>query len=589
MSRKAGNPLLDTVKISLRFAPLSFLGLIVHGAFTGLVAPLGVYAQRGIYDGALAVYQGQLSFGRFAPWLALLALSLLYPGLLSTIKSSILMPTYLLRIRINLRRFLSQKCFRTRYEHFEDPDSVDSITQTYEKADETLRHMAVWFTPGVLTNLIRIVGVSAFLVQAAWWLPITVVAPCVLNELLNSVYSVKIYALMDSNFRFLRKAQVLQRYMQAREYIKEMKLFRAFRWMSGEYVSRLSSYNRMYEKEYVKNMSLSALLFLLVDTSRVINVIILLGIFLHGGISVGLFIALAAQIFNFGVWLGIGGFGIHKYIFTHYYKVLGFAEDPVGHIATVPAEPSIEFQDVSFRYPGAQSNAVEGVSFRIKPQEKLSLVGENGAGKSTLVKLLLGLYEPQSGQVLVNGHPVLDYTREARAALFAPVFQDFVKYSLTLRESLALGSPGEVADDALLEAADKGGFGESARRLGLDQQIGKEFSGGTDLSGGEWQRLALSRAFVGDRPIVLLDEPTSQLDPMAEAELYRGFARTAERKTTLLVTHRLGATKITDRILVLHQGRLIEEGSHDELMAGGGAYARMYAAQRQWYQGQRHG
>ena len=578
------NAFLDTIRLSLRYAPVPFIGLALCGAITGGVVPLTVFAQSRVYDGAVAILQGKESFAAFVPALLLLAFAMLFPSVVSTLRWSVLQPDYLLHIRINLRRVLVEKCMRMKLENFENADSVDSLDQVYNNADSTLRHMASLYIPSILGSVISISGFSRFLVEAAWWLPLTVILPYVLNEFLTGRFWVTIYDIMVKNYKHLRMAEFLTRYMRSRDYVKEMKLFRAFRWMSNEYVSRLHAYNRMYETHYVRNMGAAALIFLMTDTCRIANVFFILVLYLRGTMSIGMFIALAGQVFSYHVWFGIGGFQLHKYIFEHYYKVMNFPDESCGEIDTIPTSPNIEFRDVSFKYPGTDTMVVDSVSFSVASGERLSIAGENGAGKSTLIKLLLGLYEPERGEILVNGRNIHEYSKEARSGLFSPVFQDFIRYNLTLRESISLGSLQDVDSDSKLNAAaQKGGIQDVVNRLGWDQQIGREFEGGTDLSGGEWQRLALSRAFLGDKPVVLLDEPTSQLDPMAEARLYEGFAESAKGKTTILVTHRLGSTKITDRILVFEKGSLIEEGTHGQLLALDGTYAKMFEAQKQWY------
>ena len=190
-------------------------------------------------------------------------------------------------------------------------------------------------------------------------------------------------------------------------------------------------------------------------------------------------------------------------------------------------------------------------------------------------------------QILLGGRPIGEYTREQRNRVFAPVFQDFVRYSISLRENVAVGDIELLNDDeAIRSAAEKGQAAKAAETLkdGFDTLLGRDFEGGVDLSGGQWQRIALSRAFMGNKPVLLLDEPTSQLDPMAESRLYSEFHALAEGKTAIFITHRLASTMITDRILVLSQGRVAEEGTHAQLMEKGGIYRTMFDAQRKWYE-----
>ena len=249
------------------------------------------------------------------------------------------------------------------------------------------------------------------------------------------------------------------------------------------------------------------------------------------------------------------------------------------------APPRIEFDHVHFSYPDGRK-ALSGVSFTLPPGELFGLVGENGAGKTTLVKLLLRFYEPSEGKILVDGKNLAELDLVAWRKRVAAIFQDYGRYALTLGENVALSDLERMEDeDGVRRALASAGGEELVSKLpqGLNTPLTKEF-GGTELSGGEWQKVALARAFFRERArVMVLDEPTAALDPLAEVELYQRFAELARGRTTLLISHRLASVRHAHRILVLKEGRLIEEGDHEELLRKGGEYARMWEAQRTWY------
>lgn len=253
-----------------------------------------------------------------------------------------------------------------------------------------------------------------------------------------------------------------------------------------------------------------------------------------------------------------------------------------------PEDPSrgIEFRGVWFQYPGRKEWAVEDLSLEIGPSEKLALVGENGAGKTTLIKLLLRLYEPTKGAVLFRGVDLRYFSPEELHVRVGAIFQDFVHYHLPLGENIGFGAVEHLEDQARIEAAAaKSGADEVARDLpeGYKAMLGRWFDKGSELSGGQWQKIALARAFMGDREVLVLDEPTAALDAGAEYEIFRRFQELSEGKITLLVSHRFSTVRMADRIAVLKAGKIEELGSHAELLARGGTYAKLFELQAQGY------
>ncbi len=247
--------------------------------------------------------------------------------------------------------------------------------------------------------------------------------------------------------------------------------------------------------------------------------------------------------------------------------------------------PEIAFEGVRFRYPGGRK-ALKGVSFTLRPGELLGLVGENGAGKSTLVKLLLRFYEPDAGRILIDGVDLKELDLAAWRKRVAAVFQDFGRYALTLKENVALSDLERATDKAAVaRALGRAGARELAEKLpqGLETPLTRRF-GGTELSGGEWQKVALARAFFREvAPVMILDEPSAALDPLAEAELYQRFSELARGRTTLLISHRLASVRPASRILVLKAGRVVGFGDHETLLKEGGEYARLWEAQSRGY------
>ncbi|MCL6647276.1 MAG: ABC transporter ATP-binding protein/permease [Chloroflexi bacterium] len=262
---------------------------------------------------------------------------------------------------------------------------------------------------------------------------------------------------------------------------------------------------------------------------------------------------------------------------------------------TAPAQPrpirrpfrqGIEFRHVTFTYPGQREPALRDVSFVIPPGQTVAVVGRNGAGKTTLVKLLARLYDPDAGQVLIDGHDVREYDPAALRAEIGALFQDYASFQFTLRENIGLGQIERLEDQAAIAgAARQAGADQVAQRLprGFETWLGRWFEGGQQLSGGEWQKVALARAFLREAQIVVLDEPTASLDAEAEQELFHRLRELTAGRTAVFISHRFSTVRTADWILVFDEGRLVEQGTHASLVARGGRYAALFEAQAASY------
>jgi ATP-binding cassette subfamily B protein len=259
---------------------------------------------------------------------------------------------------------------------------------------------------------------------------------------------------------------------------------------------------------------------------------------------------------------------------------------PDSRPVPVPIREGFTFEDVGFRYPGAERWAVRHLSFTLHAGEVLALVGENGAGKTTLVKLLARLYDPDEGRILLDGHDLREYDLAALRANVGVIFQDFVRYHLTAAENIAVGRIEKRDDRARIEAAAHASLADEVIRglpRGYDQVIGKRFRGGVDLSGGEWQKIAIARAYMRDAQLLILDEPTASLDARSEFEVFQRFKELSEGKTAVLISHRFSSVRMADRILVLAEGEIEAAGTHEELVAAGGRYAELFELQAAGY------
>ncbi len=250
-----------------------------------------------------------------------------------------------------------------------------------------------------------------------------------------------------------------------------------------------------------------------------------------------------------------------------------------------PIRDGFAFERVTFAYPGGRRPVLERLDFRLEQGERIALIGQNGEGKTTLVKLLTRLYDPTEGRILLDGVDLRDYSIEDLHSQIGVIFQDFMRYEMTARENIAVGDIKLAQNGAVYQAARKSMADEVIEKLpkGYEQLLGLRFEGGVDLSGGEWQKIALARAYFRDAQLVILDEPTASLDARSEYEVFQRFAELTAGKTALLISHRFSTVRMADRIVVLENGKIAEQGSHSQLLTLGGRYAAMFELQASSY------
>jgi ATP-binding cassette subfamily B protein len=259
---------------------------------------------------------------------------------------------------------------------------------------------------------------------------------------------------------------------------------------------------------------------------------------------------------------------------------------PGARPVPVPIKTGFAFEDVGFRYPGSDRWAVRHLTFTLQPGERVALVGENGAGKTTLVKLLARLYDPDEGRIFLDAVDLRDYDLESLRRNIGVIFQDFVRYDFNFKENIAVSQVDALGDEARLREAARRSLADSvARRLekGYDQMLGHRFDGGVELSGGEWQKVALGRAYMREAQVLILDEPTAALDARAEYEVFLRFAELTQGRMAVLISHRFSTVRMADRILVLQGGELVDQGTHEELVARGGLYSELFGLQAAGY------
>jgi len=443
-----------------------------------------------------------------------------------------------------------------------------------------------------LKIIISLASVLILIVTRVWWAAIFILIFSAPMFWLSVRAGRKVYQAGREAEKFNRRTEYLGEVLTGRDNVDERTLFGYSDEINGKWQNQ-------YEAGRKLQLKVTARMFLFIKGSSLLLVLIsllvaltLIGPVLTGQMTAGWFMGIVSAVFGMIQKLGfqmsrslesISRVGEYMKDLTAF-AAMSQTKDALTEPDAEPMEfKSLEFRNVCFRYPGSERLVLDGMSFKMEAGRHYAFVGKNGTGKTTITKLLTGLFPQYQGEILINGKELREYSASGVKALFSVVYQDFARYYIRLKDNIALGDLHRKGNE--MEAAHLAGLDETVNSLnhGLDTPLGKIMAGGQDLSGGQWQRVAIARSLNSRAPVKILDEPTSALDPISESLLYRDFERLMLGKTTVFVSHRLGSTKLADEILVIGSGRIIERGTHDELMAANGSYAGMFEAQRGWY------
>jgi len=502
---------------------------------------------------------------------------------------NVLADGYMRTVTVRMMKHASQLDLPT----YEDPVFRDKLERARVQARDRLATVQM-----IGQFLQQAVGAASMAVSilffSPWLLAILIVGviPAFMGE---SHYAFADYALNFQQTPIRRQIDYLFQLGASKESAKELKLFGLGEYLTGR---ARELYDRVYEERVgLARRKVWAVSALSILTAAGYYTAFALVVYwtVTGAMSVGtltfLLGAIAGASTNvqmmFSTFSGIADQALFLKDLLDFFAQrpsLRVVEHPTP--APRPIQRGFEFENVSFTYPGGSEPVLRGLRLRINAGERIALIGENGQGKTTIVKLLTRLYDPSEGRILLDGVDLREYDPKDLASEIGIIFQDFVQYEMTAAENIGIGRIGERDNLRRIQpAAIRTGADEVIRRLprGYGQLLGRRFEGGVDLSGGEWQKVALARAYLRDAQVLVLDEPTASLDARSEHEVFQCFAELTQGKTALLISHRFSTVRMADRILVLEGGMVAEEGSHGQLMRLGQRYAEMFELQAASY------
>jgi ATP-binding cassette, subfamily B, bacterial len=498
------------------------------------------------------------------------------------------------RVALVASQLVLEKACTIAYPYFENPDFINKTKQVRQEVGGRSIELTTQATAFVRHG-VMVLGYAALLWSLGPWVIAVVAATAVPPFLVEVWYGRSAFELQRANIERTRKAFYLEWLLTAEQNVKEIKQLGIWRWLLGRHREINTGY---YDEEAslarrrgFRGVVCSALGYAaLYATFAYVVASAARGEMSLGSMTLYLLVLQQGQVALNNALLALARAYEHNLFITQLFEYLSIPSEDTDRgfeelSPRVHVPPEIELRGVSFRYPGATKNALADVNLTVRAGTTLALIGPNGSGKTTFVKLLAGLHRPVAGQILLDGEDIGGLGAEQLRRRVGLIFQDFVRYQFNASENVGVGWLPAVEDrGAIREAVADAQATEVLERLerGLDTPLGPAF-GGVDLSGGQWQRIALARAFMHRGGVLVLDEPTAALDPEAETAIFQRIHDNKLGRTIILVSHRLSAVRMADQIVVFEAGRIVETGTHDDLLTSGGRYAQMFREQARGY------
>jgi ATP-binding cassette subfamily B protein len=592
-ARRVQRNLRQGLALAWAASPRALVRYTVLGMIGAAMPPITVYLGARLVNEIAGARAGGLPFRAMVPVLAGLWLATAIQRALGAYMGYG-RNLFVRRVQLEAERRLLAQASRVDIGHFDNSDWHDRLARA--KRDVSWRPGDLtWSVLGLSGNLVSIVLMAGLLASLHWVLVVLALGSSVVSLLLERRITEKMYAMFYKETPEEREREYLGDLLVQPRTTKEIRAYVLPDYLLERHRALSEDLFAIRERMFRSASRISLLTGLIGGTTLAAAYVFVAWRGTTGSISpggvvlvIGAFASVAGTLGNISsTFVAVDQ---HTTFLDDYFSFLSI--EPLVPVPAVPTAlathriDSVDFDGVSFSYPGGTGTALQALDLHIRKGELVALVGENGAGKSTLVKLLLRFYDPDAGAIRVGGVDLREVDPATLRNRIGVLFQDYATYELSVRENVVMGRPGgPVDDDRVVEALHDARSEWLLKRMpkGLDSKVGRLFEGGHDLSGGEWQRLALARIMYRDADVWILDEPTSSLDPEAEAAIFAELKENLRGRIGIVISHRFSTVRIADRIAVIADGRVTEMGSHDELVRAGGRYAQLFELQAAGY------
>jgi ABC-type multidrug transport system fused ATPase/permease subunit len=606
-------------KFSLLFRALAFIWktskistilILISRLISALFPAANLFVVKNVIDSITNILINQSSSGglrNLSIWIALLIGLWVLQHIINTLQS--ITSSWLnLRVEQNSQIALMRKCSEFDVAFFENPTNLNMLQNAYRGSSGTINQvMTIFFS--IIETIITLISFVAIIFRLHWGAFLIIIAATMPRILSNRYFAKKRWEITTGLVEPRRMSSYYSALVTQRNVAKEIRLFSLFKHFLNRFIFFLDQF-RQIEMNYLRKQAvINFFVTLITIVGSSIIWIYIIHRAITGTISIGDIVFYTGAVSNFqgGLTSIFSYFGqvfqnilflgnFFSLLDLNPFEIAGALKDPTNVTGSRSgnAEPplvlkkGIEFRNVSFKYPQTDKLVLKNVNFSLPPKESVAIVGENGAGKTTLIKLLIRLYDPTEGQILIEGKDIREYNLESLHKIFSVIFQDYICYPLTVRENIAFGNIEKIDDiSSIQKASKKAGAHEFIENFPdkYETYIGRIFQKSSiDLSIGQWQKLCLARALMKEEaPVLILDEPTANLDVYAEYEIYKSFSEMMVDRLTIIISHRFSTVRAAHHILVLHEGKLVEEGTHEQLTKKDTLYKEMYNIQAERY------